>query len=145
MLHFQPNSCFAILSFKMFKFWIISLSEAGSGLKVEQMNFRIILGFSLNTKYWFFWKFESLHLTFANIFWQIRYFYWTSPKILCEIILYHLKNCEKNSAKNASTHIEKWTQSMACSKIAGFSAMVSSISFTVSVKAIVIWVFLLFI
>ena len=35
MLHFQPDSRLALLSFKMFKFWIIPRSEAGSRLKVE--------------------------------------------------------------------------------------------------------------
>ena len=35
MLHFQPDSCLALLSFKMFKFWIILRNEAESGLKVE--------------------------------------------------------------------------------------------------------------
>ena len=34
MLHFQPDSRLALLSFKMFKFWIIPPSEAGSGMKV---------------------------------------------------------------------------------------------------------------
>ena len=57
MLHFQPDSRLALLSFKMFKFWIIPWSEAGSRLKVKHDRDSLNKMDCRGTGFWKIWLF----------------------------------------------------------------------------------------